>query len=156
MRIVAAALLLYCLGSCSPDESALQRRALIGRWAIDGQACDSAWLVYRRDGSWTTGHNGGRWSLADDRLTMKVTNWGDLARGQAEEIRPYFCHTEHIRWIGPDQFVTRWEDGSKHRLNRCDSRQRPIVQCIGDCTDVTPFDQYGWAERPPAATRRCR
>jgi hypothetical protein len=105
MRIVAAALLICCLGACSRDDvSARARTTLVGRWAIDGHDCESAWLVYRRDGSWTTGHNRGRWSLADNLLTTKLTHWGDLQGGPGEEARPHICHIERIEWRGPDRF----------------------------------------------------
>jgi hypothetical protein len=71
-------------------------------------------------------------------------------------VNPPICHTERIRWEGPDRFQTRWEDGTEHRLSRCKSPADPQIRCLGDCDRATPFDEKGWAAGPAAATRRCR
>lgn len=155
MKLLLPKLLLVSLASCAPEAPPVEQSALVGRWAVDGESCDGAWLSYRGDGSWGTDHNGGEWTLKGNRLTLRLLNWGQMQRGAVTKVEPALCHTELIEWRGADSAVTRWEDGTVHQLSRCDARKRPLISCLGDCSAVTPFDEHGWSERPPAATREC-
>jgi hypothetical protein len=152
MRNVVLALSLTWLASCSPDSESAR---LAGRWAVDGESCDRSWLTYREDGSWVANPGGGRWRLERGKLTLQLTEDGYAFRGPKKPIEPNLCHTEHIEWIGPNEYRTRWEDGTVHRLTRCVVKVQPTIGCLGDCNAVTPFHEHGWAERAPAARRAC-
>jgi hypothetical protein len=154
MRLAALPLLLFCL--CSYSSETPRDDRLIGRWALDGQSCAREGTVFHADGTWSTVLEGGSWTLEGDRLAMRLSyDVDDFSTGHRRARNPNTCHSERIAWTGPGRFETRWEDGSVHRLSRCTSEQQPSSFCVGDCGAATPFDDHGWANRPPAARRQC-
>jgi hypothetical protein len=155
LRMRAALPLICWLAACSSDGP---EEWLAGRWAVDLQACDEAWLTFSGDGSWSNQLAKGRWSADGRRLTLSLTHERSplfSADWRAAE-RP-MCHTETVERVSADELRTRWEDGSSHRLVRCTptAPRLPMRGCVGDCERVTPFDPRPWNAGPPAATRTC-
>jgi hypothetical protein len=152
-----AALPLICwLAACSSDIPGGEW--LAGRWAVDGQSCDEAWLIFTADGYWSDYLSKGRWSADGRRLTLTLTHVrAGSADGRWPPVAPALCHTGSIERIGADALNSRWEDGSSHRLSRCTPMavRLPMRACLGDCARVTPFDPRPWDPGPPAATRTC-
>jgi hypothetical protein len=154
MRLSALPLLLCCL--CSFSSEAPRDDRLVGRWVLDEQTCEGEGLVYRADGTWSTVLKGGTWSLEGDRLAMRLSYYVDDYRtGRGSAWKPNMCHSERIVWIEPNRLETHWEDGTVHRLSRCAVAQQPTSFCVADCAAATPFDEHGWAQRPPGARRQC-
>ena len=154
MRLSVLPLLLACL--CTGSSAAPRDDRLVGRWALDDQPCAREGLVFSADGTWSTVLEGGSWRLEGDRLAMRLSyDVDDFSTGRRRARIPNICHSERIVWRGPNRFETRWEDGAAHRFSRCPSVRQPSSFCVGDCGAVTPFDDHGWANRPPAARRQC-
>jgi hypothetical protein len=150
-------LLICCavLTSCGEERSG---DWLEGRWAVDRQACDSAWLTYRRDGTWGDYLQQGRWRRDGLNLRTSVTQvLVALPRRHFRAIDHSLCHSERLQRVGDDEVRTTWEDGTTHRLIRCRPTEItfPHPACLGDCERVTPFDESPWNTGPPAATRFC-
>src|SRR6476660_3604763 len=124
MRLSALPLLLSCLCTCASEAPRDDR--LSGRWVLDEQPCAREGLVFRADGTWSTVLEGGSWSLDGDRLAMRLSYDVDVTTdGRHRPRTPNMCHTERIRWTGPDRLETHWEDGTVHRLSRCAAAQQP-------------------------------
>lgn len=154
MRLSALPLFLTCLSACSSEAPSDVR--LVGRWVLDEQPCAREGLVFSADGTWSTVLEGGSWSLEGDRLAMRLSYHVDFeAAGRHPARHPNMCHTERILWAGPNRLETHWEDGTVHRLSRCEAVQQPSSFCVGDCAQATPFDEGGWAQQHPAARRQC-
>src|SRR4051812_25046884 len=143
------------LGSSSNGQSS---DWLEGRWAVDGESCDAAWLTYRADGTWSDFLNRGTWRREGLNLGTSMTH--DAPQLPGYEARPVahpLCHRERLERIGEDELRTTWEDDSFHRLVRCHPTEitYPHTGCLGDCERVTPFDPHPWNTGPPDATRLC-
>jgi hypothetical protein len=144
-----------CIASCTPGKDAATQAALVGRWAVDGESCDDAQLLFQADQSWMTNHNAGRWSVDDGKLTYALTRRGDIQHGETEAVSPNICHSGPVRQLDADHFVSDWEDGTRHRLTRCDVRRRPFTECVGDCSRIVPFDWEFGPLRPAPVFRTC-
>jgi len=148
--------LICSLAACAPEPPA--REWLAGRWAVDGQACGEAWLIFTADGRWSNARMKGRWSADGRRLTLALTDeLSGLPNLRWRPVADAPCHTESVERVSADALDSRWEDGSSHRLSRCmpTAVRLPMQACIGDCARVTPFDPRPWNAGPPAATRTC-
>jgi hypothetical protein len=142
------------LTACSPDSG--PRHWAVGRWAVDDQPCDEAWLTYAGDGSWSDRFTTGRWTSQGSRLTLRLTHTRRQPFSASwSPLETPICHTEIVQRRSDSELVTLWEDGTRHRLTRCAASVLPTVACVGDCARVTPFDPRGWASSEPAAKRSC-
>ena len=152
-------ILLICWAALNCCDEPQPSDWLEGRWAVDGQACDAAWLTYRRDGTWSDEWHQGTWardgSSLRTSLTGQVADWPH--RGTLLRLRHPLCHVERLQRIGDDELRTTWEDNTVHQLRRCHPTEMadPHAGCLGDCDALTPYDSTGWNIAPPAATRHC-
>ena len=150
--------LFLCCGALNSCGEAQPDDWLEGRWAVDGQTCDAAWLTYRSDGTWSDERREGRWERDGLNLRTSFTGWSETwPHRHVNAVQHTLCHTERLQRLGDDELRSTWEDDTTHRLRRCHPVEitYPHRGCLADCDRVTPYDPSPWNEGPPAATRSC-
>jgi hypothetical protein len=151
-------ILLVCCAVLNCCDESQPSDWLEGRWAVDGQACNAAWLTYRGDGTWSDEGQEGSWVRDGMSLRTSFTRYGEVwPHHRVHPVQRPLCHTERLQRIGEGELRTTWEDNTTHRLIRCHPTQiiYPHIGCLGDCDRVTPYDPSPWNIAPPAATRHC-
>jgi hypothetical protein len=92
---------------------------LVGYWIPEGESCESdAGVIYEPNGTWSAYGASGRWTLSNGAIISDVTE--RLEDGdEVKKLSTPQKHIEKIEALGPDKYVSRWEDGTVVRLSRC-------------------------------------
>jgi hypothetical protein len=113
LLLLAAALPAGCDGKSVP------RVLLVGGWAPQGGACDSAGGVfYDKEGTWAGYDVVGTWKLSGDRLTTQITERGGYDR-PARKVSGEKPTTMTILSLSQTDLTERLADGSTQTLQRC-------------------------------------
>ena len=118
ISILACTLVAACTGA-NASVAVGSHDWLVGYWMPAGEDCESdAGVAYSRDGSWTAYGAAGKWAIVDREIRAVVTEqWDD--GGDVQTLAAPKSHVEKLSELGPDKFVSHWEDGTVVTLRRC-------------------------------------